>query len=142
MAPLANAVLLEDATDLDTDDFTDPDHPDLDPAADIADVADSDSDSTVIPISDLATFPYSSATIVDFLTDLKDKLGPGNYLGIAHRSGVSRWHVGRILSGRAKGWSPEVGYKIAEAAGVTYDELYQWWRLVREQRQRTDGREV
>lgn len=125
MAPLANAVLLEDRP------RPRPDTADLDGNTDSADP------NPVIRIQDIATYPFSSATPHDLVTDLTDRLGPGNYMGIAKRSGVSRWHVGRILSGRAKGWGPNVGDAIAQAAGVTYDELYQWWRAVRTHRQET-----
>lgn len=129
MAPLAHAVLLEDRPHRPRPDTTDLDV-DVDTDLDTFDTL-----NTVIPISDLATYPFDSATAQDLLDDLAEKLGPGNYQGVAKRSGVSRWHVGRILSGRAKGWSPDVGYRIAQAAGVTVDELYQWWRLVRRQRE-------
>lgn len=54
--------------------------------------------------------------------DPGNPLAPGNYYSLAERSGLSRQHVARVLSGRG-GVTLESAGRIAEAAGVTIGEL-------------------
>lgn len=50
------------------------------------------------------------------------RLGPGNYRRIARRAGLSAFHTSRVLRG-IRGCSFDIGCDIAEAAGVTVDQL-------------------
>lgn len=51
------------------------------------------------------------------------RLEPGNYRSIARGAGLTPQHVSRVLRGM-KGTSLHVAARIAEAAGVTLDELH------------------
>lgn len=50
-------------------------------------------------------------------------LEPGNYRRICRGAGVTPQHIARVVTGR-KGASLHVAKRIADAAGVTLDELY------------------
>lgn len=54
--------------------------------------------------------------------DLTHILGPGNYRRLARVVGVTHGHVSRVLRGRI-GASFDVAQRIADAAGITVDEL-------------------
>lgn len=54
-----------------------------------------------------------------------EKLGPGNYGGIARRAGISKQHVSRVLRGE-RNCSLPVGARIAAAARVSLDQLYKF----------------
>lgn len=56
---------------------------------------------------------------------LESKLGPGSYYGLAKDIGRDRSYVMRILRGRVEG-TPKVLFDIADAAGVSMDELRAW----------------
>jgi hypothetical protein len=53
------------------------------------------------------------------------RLGPGNYRRIALRAGLSNFHVSRVLRG-SRGCSFDIACRIADAAGVTMDDLRRW----------------
>lgn len=55
----------------------------------------------------------------------EQKLGRGNYSKIARRAHLHPAHVGRILKGY-RGTSLFVAARIAQAASVTLDELYEY----------------
>lgn len=56
---------------------------------------------------------------------LHQKLGPGNFYRIARRSKTSQQHVSRVLRGM-RGVSLRVAARLADAAGVTIDELWEY----------------
>jgi hypothetical protein len=62
---------------------------------------------------------------VSMADDLGARLGPGNFGRISRRAGVSKFHVSRFLKG-TRGASFDVAGDIAEAAGVSLDELREW----------------
>ena len=57
--------------------------------------------------------------------DPESLLGPGNYRRIARTAGVTPQHVARVLRGE-RGASLHVGARIAKAAGVTLDQMYEF----------------
>lgn len=52
------------------------------------------------------------------------RLGPGNFSRIARRAGLDNIYVGRVCKGLREP-SFDVARMIAEAAGVTLDELWE-----------------
>lgn len=68
-------------------------------------------------------FPMAAAKLS--LEQLKERLGPGNFGRISRQAGVSKFHVARFLKG-IRGASFDIGGDIAEAAGVTLDDLRRW----------------
>lgn len=56
--------------------------------------------------------------------DVRLELKPGNYRYIAHAAGISLGHVSRVLNGR-RGANIYVAKRIADAANVTLDELFE-----------------
>lgn len=66
-----------------------------------------------------------SKPVVRSRSQLDSLLGPGNYGRIARLSGTSPEHVSRVCRG-LRGTSLIAAHRIAEAAGVTLDELYRY----------------
>ncbi len=76
------------------------------------------------------------ATAHQQVETLATRLGPGNFNRIARRSGVSKYHVSRVLRGLREP-SFDVAADIALAAGVSLDELHKWTIKFRPRRKST-----
>ena len=77
--------------------------------------------------------PYSKRVVTtqsrpvseDHLDQEGHPLGPGNYHCLSRTTGLSRSHLTRVLRGKVgtEGVSLDAAARIADAAGVTLDEL-------------------
>lgn len=66
--------------------------------------------------------------------DIDELLGPGNQRRIARKAGISYNHAHQVLRGNNDVVLSKAA-KMAEAAGVTIDELYRYWVEQRAKRQ-------
>lgn len=66
---------------------------------------------------------HRSASVIRLATDVEKRLGPGNFRPIAKKARLTNGYVGRALKG-LRGMSFHVAKRIADAAGVSLDELH------------------